>query len=285
MLCTEKFQNSDWVTCILLLGRDEFLQWLRAEPPLLRIHLDPAALADSVFRRDSFLRSYQHLQALVGSLLLSIFIPAHLLGVFRKTQAHTHNSRVASTHTSSRTEFSLEGWCSSRARAASGWGRGTGEEPDAIQEALASLLGIKTAEGGGAAGSWIPALVTPWSLPLSSSSVMWGLASAFTLSCTGALPGEDTGLLTATIASSYQQHSLSLPLICLRRGGQSGTLGQGSSAFSHGQNAWQINLEEMCIWLMIPDVLAIFFGSTEEDLTVKSYLCKGTLFAFVLLSN
>lgn len=128
---------------------------------MLRIHLDPAALADSVFRRDSFLRSYQHLQALVGSLLLSIFILAHLLGVFRKTQAHTHNSRVASTHTSSRTEFSLEGWCSSRARAASGWGQGTGEEPDAIQEALASLLGIKTAEGGGAAGSWIPALVTP----------------------------------------------------------------------------------------------------------------------------
>lgn len=94
-----------------------------------------------------------HLQALVGSLLLPIFIPAHLLGVFRKTQAHIHNSRVASIHTSSHTGFSLEGWCSSRARAASGWGWGTGEEPDAFQEALASPLGIKTAEGGGVTGS------------------------------------------------------------------------------------------------------------------------------------
>lgn len=59
---------------------------------------------------------------LLGSLLLSIFILAHLLRVFRKTQAHTHNSRVASIHTSSLTGFSLEGWCFRRARAASGWG-------------------------------------------------------------------------------------------------------------------------------------------------------------------
>lgn len=36
---------------------------------------------------------------------------------------------------------------------------------------------------------------------------------------------------------------------------------------------------------MVPAVLAIFFGSTEEGLTVKSYLCKGTLLAFVFLST
>lgn len=94
-----------------------------------------------------------HLQALVGSLLLSIFILAHLLCVFRKTQTHTHNSRVAGIYTSSSTGFSLEGWCLSRARTSSGWGWRPGEEPDALQEALSSPLGVKTAEGGGAAGS------------------------------------------------------------------------------------------------------------------------------------
>lgn len=94
-----------------------------------------------------------HLQALVGSLLLSIFTLAHLLCVFRETQAHTHNSRVASVHNSSHIGVSLEGWCSSRARAASGWGRGTGEEPGALREALASPMGVKTAEGRGATGS------------------------------------------------------------------------------------------------------------------------------------
>lgn len=75
--------------------------------------------------------------------------------MFRKTQAHTQNSRVASIHISSLTGFSLEGWCSRRPRAASG------EEPDVLQWAVSSPLGVKKALGRGATGSCIPMLMTP----------------------------------------------------------------------------------------------------------------------------